>query len=245
MVSPARLLLAYSIFLLLAGATHAAELPAAFLDALKRAAIPPERVAVLVQPLDADTPRLAHQAGAAMNPASVMKLVTSFAALQQLGPAFTWTTEVWADGPVRDGVLDGNLIVRGNGDPSLTLDRLWLLQRELAARGVRHIRGDLVLDTRRFEVPAGERAFDDAPLAPYNAPPGALVANFNAIALRLKPRDAEVLIVPDIALPGVTLNARVVPTDGADCNGWRDALAPAYADAVLTVSGRYPRGCGE
>lgn len=245
----ARLLVFIWTCLWLAGAARAADLPAAFLDALKRAAIPLDRVAVVVQPLDADAPLLSHQAGAAMNPASVMKLVTSFAALQQLGPGFTWTTEVWADGPIRDGVLDGNLVVRGNGDPSMTLERLWLLQRELAARGVRHIRGNLLLDTRRFELPPVDPgAFDGDPFAPYNAPAGALVANFNAVSLRFKPRDSDVLIVPDVGLPGVMLVSRLTLTDGAECNGWRDALTPAFADAAraaLVISGRYPRGCGE
>ena len=71
---------------------------------------------------------------------------------------------------------------------------------------MRHIRGELILDTRHFEIPPHDPgAFDGEPFAPYNAAPGALVANFNAIVLRIKPTDEEVLIVPDIALPGVAL----------------------------------------
>lgn len=234
---------------LAAGIARAAGLPPEFVEALERAAIPLNRVAVVVQPLDAGVPRLSHQADAAMNPASVMKLVTSFAALQQLGPAYTWTTEVWAEGPLQDGVLDGDLVVRGNGDPSLTLERLWLLQRELAARGVRQVRGNLVLDTSRFDVPdVDPGAFDDEPFAPYNAPASALVANFNAVSLRLAPRDDGVLVVPDLVLPGVTLTSRLKLTDAEACNGWRDLLAPSFADAAraeLVVTGRYAKGCGE
>lgn len=227
---------------------QAAALPDAFTAALKQAEIPLTHVAVQVQPLDADRPLLSHNAGAALNPASVMKLVTSFAALHRLGPGYTWTTDVWADGPIADGVLQGNLVIKGHGDPTLTLERIWLLQRELRARGVRHIRGNLVLDTGHFNLPAFDPdAFDDTPLAPYNAPPGALVANFNAITLRLKPETDRVRIAPDIALPGVTFTSRLVLTDGA-CNGWRSALAPAFLDDArneLVVSGVYPRGCGE
>lgn len=232
-----------------AAIARAAELPPAFVDALKRAAIPLDHVAVVVQALDDDVPRLSHQAEAALNPASVMKLVTSFAALQQLGPSYTWTTEVWIDGVLKAGVLDGDLIVRGNGDPSLTLERMWLLQRELRARGLRAIRGGLVLDASSFELPeADPGAFDGEPFAPYNAPAGALVANFNAIALRLKPGDAQVAIVPDVALPGVMLTSKLALVETAGCNGWRDALTPGFADAAkaeLVVEGRYPRVCGE
>jgi len=228
---------------------RAAELPPAFVDALKRAAIPLDHVALVVQGLDDDAPRLSHQADAALNPASVMKLVTSFAALQQLGPSYTWATEVWADGPLKDGVFEGDLIVRGNGDPSLTLERMWLLQRALRTRGIKAIHGGLVLDTSRFELPdIDPGAFDGEPFAPYNAPAGALVANFNAIVLRLKPAAAEVAIAPDVALPGVTLTSRLALVDAAQCNGWRDALTPGFGDAAnaeLVVEGRYPRACGE
>ena len=249
---PARIVFRLLVGLLLAGlvvSARAAELPAAFTAALKQAGIPLDRVAVVVQPLDAAAPVLSHNAEAALNPASVMKLVTSFAALNRLGPGYAWTTDVWADGTIADGVLNGNLVIKGSGDPTLTLERMWLLQRALRARGVSHIRGNLVLDASHFALPTIDPgAFDGEPFALYNAAPGALVANFNAMTLRLKPDDRQVLIVPDIALPGVALTSRLVLTDGAECNGWKDALTPAFPDSErleLVVSGRYARGCGE
>ncbi|HSJ81250.1 MAG TPA: D-alanyl-D-alanine carboxypeptidase/D-alanyl-D-alanine-endopeptidase [Thiobacillus sp.] len=238
--------------LLLAGlvvSAHAAGLPAVFTAALKQAGIPLDHVAVVVQPLDAAAPVLSHNAEAALNPASVMKLVTSFAALNQLGPGYVWTTDIWAYGRVEDGVLHGDLVIKGHGDPTLTLERMWLLQRELRARGVRHIRGNLVLDLSHFDLPTIDPgAFDGEPFALYNAAPGALVANFNTTTLRLKPYADQVLIVPDIALPGVTLTSRLVLTDGAECNGWKGGLTPAFPDPErleLVVSGSYARGCGE
>ena len=233
----------------LAASARAEALPDAFVGALSQAGIPLTHVAVVVQPLDAATPRVSHNAEAALNPASVMKLVTSFAALARLGAGYAWTTRVWADGPVVDGVLDGDLVIQGQGDPTLTLERMWLLQRELRARGVRHIRGGLVLDTRHFDVPAADPgAFDNEPHAPYNAPPGALVANFNAITLRLTPTADAVRIVPEVALPGVALASHVQPTDAAECNDVRRALAVALANGErteLSVAGQYPRMCGE
>src|SRR5512143_904901 len=115
--------LAFRFFILLfaglVASAHAAALPDAFTAALKQAGIPLDHVAVVVQPLDADAPLLSHNADAALNPASVMKLVTSFAALNQLGPGYVWTTDVWADGTIADGVLNGNLIIKGYGDPGL------------------------------------------------------------------------------------------------------------------------------
>ncbi|MBU2641317.1 MAG: D-alanyl-D-alanine carboxypeptidase/D-alanyl-D-alanine-endopeptidase [Gammaproteobacteria bacterium] len=251
MPSP-RIVLRLAATLLLASvvvSAHATELPAAFIDALRQARIPLDHVAVVVQDLAASEPLLAHNAEAAMNPASVMKLVTSFAALQQLGPRYTWSTDIWADGPIQNGVLEGDLIVKGYGDPSLTLERLWLLQRELRTRGVHHIRGDLLLDTSHFALPPLDPgAFDGEPLALYNATPGALVANFNATLLHLKPNGKGVDIVPDVALPGLAIRSELVLTDTQACNGWKEAATPAIPDPgkrELLISGRYPRSCGE
>ncbi len=242
-------LLAGLLLVGLALGARAAELPAAFVAALDEAGIPLGRVAVMVQAIGAAEPLLSHNADAALNPASTMKLVTSFAALDLLGPTYAWTTTLWAAGPLADGVLDGDLVVEGHGDPTLTLERMWLLQRALRAHGVRHIHGGLLLDTSFFDVPPHDpAAFDGEPFAPYNAAPGALVANFNALALRVKPQDDAILIVPDVALPGVALVSRVTLADAAECNGRQGALAPAFPDAgrrTLEITGRYPRDCGE
>ena len=79
---------------------------------------------------------MSHRADAPVNPASVMKLVTTYAALDLLGPAYIWTTPVFVDGPVRDGRLDGNLYIKGQGDPTLVSERLWLLMRRVRALGI-------------------------------------------------------------------------------------------------------------
>ncbi len=238
--------------LLIAGlalSVRAADLPADFTAALKRAGIPLGHVAIVVQSLDAAEPVLAHNAEAALNPASVMKLVTSFAALSQLGPGYVWTTDLWVDGTIADGVLTGDLIVKGTGDPTLTLERMWLLQRELRGRGVQHIRGNLVLDLSHFDLPELDPgAFDGEPLAIYNAVPGALVANFNAITLRLKPAQERVQITPDVALPGLMLDSQLRLQDAAVCGNWKDAVTPSMPEGkrmALEVRGRYARACGE
>ena len=104
---------------------------------------------------DADgksVPRLSHRADVAMNPASVMKLVTTFAALDLLGPAYVWRTPVWLDGRVQDGVLKGNLVIQGQGDPKLVQERLWLLLKRLQGLGIQTIDGDMVLDLSLIHI---------------------------------------------------------------------------------------------
>ena len=169
---------------LLAGLASLTSIPAAAQTAAQ--ALPPEVAALLAQakvPRDAlaavvvdaapalngqSAPLLSWRASAAMNPASVMKLVTTYAALELLGPSFTWNTPVYVDGTVADGVLQGNLIIQGRGDPKLVLERLWLLLRRVQGLGIKTITGDILLDRSAFVVGTQNPAdFDGEPLRPY------------------------------------------------------------------------------
>ncbi len=83
-----------------------AEVPAALQKILARAHIPPEAVSLLVMDASGQQPpRLSHRADELMNPASVMKLVTTYAALDTLGSDFTWKTRVILDGDVKEGAI--------------------------------------------------------------------------------------------------------------------------------------------
>lgn len=96
-------------------------------------------------------PHAVHQAYQALNPASVMKLVTTYAALDLLGPAFTWDTPVYLDTTPVAGRLRGNVYIQGReGDPKLVVERLWLLMRRLRALGIDAIGNDIVLDRSAF-----------------------------------------------------------------------------------------------
>ena len=116
-----------------------ATVPSEVRAALERAELPREALAVWVQevgtPVAETRPRLSWQPDASINPASLTKLLTTYAALDLLGPAWTWSTPVWLQGPVNDGVLDGNLVIKGSGDPKLVLERLWLMFRKVRQLG--------------------------------------------------------------------------------------------------------------
>jgi len=229
---------------LLSASTAQAQLPEPVALALTQAGIPDTHLGLLVAELGNPAPLLAHGETRSLNPASVMKLVTTLAALELLGPAHTFRTRVEVEGEIRDGVLVGNLILRGGGDPALTRERFWSLLREVRARGIREIRGDLVLDDRYYELPVIDpAAFDQAPLRPYNAPPAALLVNFNSIGLRLAADGGAVRAALEVeqALP---LDSRLVPTE-APCNGLREQLDPRVEEGVLRLAGRYPVACGE
>lgn len=92
-----------------------------------------------------------HNSSMPMVPASNMKLITSAAAMALLEPSFTFRTVAYGMGPIQEGRLAGDLYLKGYGDPDLTGDRLVEMARELAARGLRYVEGDLVLDDSFFD----------------------------------------------------------------------------------------------
>jgi D-alanyl-D-alanine carboxypeptidase/D-alanyl-D-alanine-endopeptidase (penicillin-binding protein 4) len=237
---------------LLAGGASA-ELPAPVAQALRQAGIADSHVGILVQDVGSPSPLLAHGENRSLNPASVMKLVTTLAALDSLGPAQTFKTRVLLDGALVDGVLRGDLVLQGGGDPALTLERFWLLLREARQRGVREIRGDVVLDTAYYQLdPIDPAAFDQAPLRPYNAPPAALLVNFNTLNLRLglaettqgelKKVVSAWLDPAPVNAPGVASQLRIADTP---CNGWREKVASQTDNNSLILAGDYPSACGD
>ncbi|MGD9773921.1 D-alanyl-D-alanine carboxypeptidase/D-alanyl-D-alanine endopeptidase [Diaphorobacter sp.] len=229
----------------------ASALPPAVEAALQRAKVPREALSALVVPVDASQPpRLAHRADAAVNPASVMKLVTTYAALDLLGPAFTWDTPVYLDAAPQGGSLRGNVYIQGRGDPQLVVERLWLLLRRLRAMGIAVIQGDIVLDRGAFALPPHDPAlFDGEPWRPYNAAPDALLINYKAVAMGFVPDAAagvaRVRYEPPLA--GVELPATVpLAAPGTACGDWRAALRADFADAArIAFQGAYPAACGE
>src|SRR5437868_12900743 len=158
------------------------QLPLPVAQALKNAGIPIANVAVAVQDLSQDRPVLGVNQTMPMNPASTMKLVTTYAGLELLGPAYRWQTQAFVAGALKDGVLEGDLVLKGGGDPHLTLEDFWLLLRGLRARGLKDIRGDVVLDRTRFgPVEYDATRFDGDSLRPYNVGADALLLNFKSV----------------------------------------------------------------
>jgi D-alanyl-D-alanine carboxypeptidase/D-alanyl-D-alanine-endopeptidase (penicillin-binding protein 4) len=226
-----------------------AVLPAAVEAALAQARVPREAIVVEIVEVGQTQPRLSHRADASVNPASLMKLITTYAALDLLGPSYTWTTPVYAEGEVAEGVLRGNLYLQGRGDPKLVMERLWMLLRRVQQLGIREVQGDIVLDRSAFEVPAADPgAFDDEPLRPYNVLPDALLINYKSVVLGFVPEPARgrARVTVDPPLHGFLVD-ETVPLDlTAACGDWRGALKAELGDpARLRFRGAYPARCGE
>jgi len=225
----------------------ATRLPPEAAAALRRAAVPSAALSVVVHDLGSARPVLRWHEDRAVNPASLAKLLTTAAALDRLGPAYTWATPVWLTGPVREGVLDGSLVVQGRGDPGFTLERVWGLLRRVQQLGVREIRGDIVLDASAFDLPEVDPGdFDGEPLRPYNVRPAALLFNFRSSFYTFTPDAAagvaRVAVEPPLAGQVVE---RAVPLAGGPCADWRGALKARFEPGRTRFGGSYATACGE
>jgi len=173
-----------------------------------------------------------------------MKLLTSLAALDTLDPTYTWRTGVYYTGTLQAGVLHGNLILRGGGDPGLNDERFLALLRDIQALGVRHIQGDVILDNSLYGIEPGDpAAFDLSPLKPYNAEPAALLVNYNSMTLRIGSLAGKAVaqLDPDawpLDSSGLRLDA------SAPCEGWQERFEVDRDAGAIILTGSYPSACG-
>ena len=243
--------LAFATLLVAAAGEAAAALPRAVARAFLDQHIPLSAVGAYVQELGEVQPLVSQQPRRPMAPASTMKLVTTFAALELLRPDYRWKTEAYADGRIVDGVLQGDLVLKGYGDPKITVEQFQELVARLRATGLRDVRGDLVVDRSYFAPPPYDpAAFDGEPLRPYNVGPDALLVNFKSVRFVFAPNAAgdavDVRTEPALGNVVVRGTPRLV---GGECGDWRADLHADFDDrgdgADATFAGDYAASCGE
>jgi len=224
------------------------DLPESILNFIQKYNIPEEDISVFVQDVAADAPLLMHEADTPFNPASTMKLLTTWSALQVLGPAWSWDTEVWLRGELRDGVLYGDLLLKGYGDPFLVYESFWQIINDLRIKGLRDIRGDIIIDNSFYEVPEVDPgAFDGQPSRVYNAPPSPIMFNFQATRLLLEANSGQ---------DQVKISAFPEPKEDIienQINLVNDSCARSFTrpyisrqtPGVIQISGKYSADCGQ
>ncbi|NOT65397.1 MAG: D-alanyl-D-alanine carboxypeptidase/D-alanyl-D-alanine-endopeptidase [Methylotenera sp.] len=237
------------ISMLLLGLQAHAELPTTVASALRNAGIPAQNVAVYVQAVEGINPIISHNADKSMNPASVMKLVTTNAALDLLTPSYRWKTEVYKDGFVNNGVLNGNLIIKGYGDPSFKAQEFWRLLMNLQQAGIKEIKGDLIIDKSYFAQNVGARkTFDDETWRAYNAEPSAFLVNGRNTSFKFVATETAVNVSQEFELSEVQIINNMKLSQGA-CGEWRSrfgyTVIPKASGATVTFNGTFSPDCGE
>lgn len=221
------------------------EIPPPMANVMKRHGLSTTGLSLYAHVIGAPQPFLNVASDTPRNPASVMKLVTTLAALEELGPAYQWKTEVYGSVAPREGRLDGDVYLKGYGDPYLVIENFWRLIRGLRLSGLEQISGDLVLDQTYFADEPGDPAeFDGQRLRAYNVLPRALLVNFQAVQIRLLPevRRARVIVDPPVAVDN---NLKLI---GAPCHagGHRWSMRVRNGKQTrLVFNGNYAAACGE
>lgn len=212
---------------------------------LSQSRLPADTIGVYIQSVDQTQPLFTYEAEKAFNPASAMKIVTTWAALDLLGADFVWKTKFFYTGSLQSGVLYGDLYIVGQGDPFFTQEHLWLALQELQARGLKRIEGEIVFDSSYFSPEVSQAPpLDDNVFNPYNNAPHALLYNFQALRLQFVPVDGRVEIYTSPRLSNLTVVNNLTPTGGS-CNRSLQSLnLSPLQNGRLTISGEYPLSCG-
>lgn len=226
-------------------------LPADVEEELRRRKVPATSLSVYVREVGREEPVVSYNSGVPRNPASTIKVLTTYAALEALGPAYTWHTRAYATGPIRDQVLEGNLVLVGGGDPFMTAERWWGFVAGLRNAGVQRITGDVIIDNSYFATLSDDRAtFDDRPYSTYNVLPDALMVNFQTVTIS---------VLPDPATNSVRVSANPWPANLSIANevrlepgscrrgaaGIRVSMPEGSTGNRISVTGRYAAGCGQ
>lgn len=223
------------------------ELPRPVREILDIRKVPHESLSVYVQDVESGEVVLRWQDDVSRNPASTMKLITTLVGLDTLGPTYKWTTDVFALGEIEDGRLEGDLLIRGGGDPFLVTERVWQMLRMVRQAGIHEIDGNLLIDDSYFDVPADDPAeFDRQPLRAYNVGPNALLMNFKVVRYWFEPdhdRNA-VRVWVDPPLENLKVENKLGLRRGY-CGGYQRGISITANEAIdkMVFSGRFPAGC--
>jgi D-alanyl-D-alanine carboxypeptidase/D-alanyl-D-alanine-endopeptidase (penicillin-binding protein 4) len=244
-------------------ATHTPEkisyLPDPIAKAIKKSGIPGQSVSVSIDKISFknqkgkpfSTVNLVNwQENSPMNPASTMKLVTSLAAMEVLGPKYRWKTDLLTNGKIQNGLLKGDLLIRGSGDPKLIPEEITKMLLSLQSMGVKKIDGQLILDRSAYESSVKETSFsDNEPNRSYNVAPDALLFAFNSFSFQFYPNSQNDLVVikqtPRMDNFKIDNNLKII--EGV-CADWKKDITMSLNSSkngswTAIFDGAYPSGC--
>lgn len=217
--------------------------------------MPLEAIGLVVAPLHPAVPGQRHlEMGAlqSLQPASTMKLLTTLAGLELLGPTWRGRTRLLATGRIEQGVLHGDLVLEGGADMDLSAEALQALLRKARERGVQTVRGDLILDRSAFRptrLDQGLPPFDEAPEFEYNLIPDALTVDSNLLRMDIAFDAAGTLqIHQHPRLAGLRIISELTLVDAPRARwgeGWKppELRRRPFGRLEVALRGTWPRGC--
>lgn len=230
-----------------AAAACAAQLPPELAAAAKNAGITETSLGLWVSKAGADKPVLSVNSRRPMNPASVMKVVTTYAALDLLGPAHRETTTLYSAAGIDEKGVLREAFLKGTGDAHFVAEDVWLFAERLAGLGVKRIAGNIAADRTAFDAASrveDQGSFDGAASRPYNVGPDPLAANFKTVSLTFTPQTQGLVRVSALPrLSGITVPETIRGVKGF-CGDVKAKVGVTLEGGTIRFAGSYPVSCG-
>jgi len=218
-------------------------LPVEIVNLLRSKGIREHGMSAFIQDVNSPKPLLAYQDKTSRVPASVMKLITSYAALGTLGPNYRWPLDILTTGTIKNGTLQGDLIVKGYGSPEFDMTALRKVLQGIRNKGIRNVNGRIIFDNSYFKsLSKHAGAFDGKGQAAYNARPDALLFNerLNVFNLRASGKRVKITSLTP------THNLKIVNRMKRYKSSCKPRMRVSYRgqQTVVTFTGGLARRCG-
>ncbi|MFV2054837.1 MAG: D-alanyl-D-alanine carboxypeptidase/D-alanyl-D-alanine-endopeptidase [Thiohalomonadales bacterium] len=222
-------------------------LPLDLSKAIKKNGFSNNGIGLFIQSVNDKQTIVSYHAKQALNPASVIKLVTTAAALGILGSGYRWSTDVSYTGSIKEATITGDLYFKGNGDPYLTPERFWRLLNRIAIYGVTDIQGNVYFDNSYFDPgQINYASFDSQPYRTYNVGPNALLIGFQATEFHFSHSNNKVSITAFPSSPKLHIKNNVKLSKGR-CGSWQKRLnistQTVATELQIKFTGRYAKAC--
>jgi D-alanyl-D-alanine carboxypeptidase/D-alanyl-D-alanine-endopeptidase (penicillin-binding protein 4) len=174
--------------LIFAVQVHAAEVAGRLNKVIQASGVAKSNLGLVVFDVNRHEPLFQLNDTQSFTPASITKLATAFTVLHRLGPSFKFQTSLWSAGKIENGVLKGDLILKGGGDAGFVSETMWFLVNEFMRTGVQKIEGDVVVDDTDFDNIRTDPSRDPERVdRAYDAPVGAMSFNWNSVNIFVRP----------------------------------------------------------
>ncbi len=223
-----------------------AQLPAGVRELITKSPVPLNQISIWVAPVNSETPLISFQENTPRNPASVAKLLTTGTGLINLGADYRWKTEFYIDGKISNNTLNGNLIIKGYGNPYMVEERLVDIVSSLQEKGIYDINGKIIMDNYFFEneveIPD---LFDGNGMSPYNAIPNALAINFRTIKVTFSGNTGKAVVTTNPKLEYSEIQNNMTLNNSKKCKGkgFRPVINADKNQDLIIVSGSISRAC--
>lgn len=223
------------------------DIPKAYKEVMQRYNFPPDSYSFVVKNLtNKDESPVIYNQEKLFNPASVAKIITTFIALNDLGPSFKWKSDIFYTGEVVKGKLLGNLIFQGRGDATFSLTDLEKMIRKIQKNGIQVIEGDLIFDRSYFAPVRQVKYFDNEPMRAYNVLPNPIVIQSNTINFKFLLKENQLAIESSPELKNLKIK-NLLTLNNNKCVGWKNLLdyrkvSHNQKDTII-FNGKYSKRC--